>query len=77
MLTEPFEPQRQLSPKFAQQELERLPTAPPVHWVDLVGAIGRECIPDATIDFLDIGAAVDAFRGLSYSTTTGCPAPCE
>jgi hypothetical protein len=53
-----------------------LPTAPPIVQVDLVGASGSECVPDWNIDFLDIGAAVDAFKGTSYWESTPCTAPC-
>ena len=53
-----------------------LPAAPPVPWVDLVGKSGSECTPDGAIDFLDISAAVEAFKGYSYWETTGCPSPC-
>jgi hypothetical protein len=52
-------------------------TAPPVSWVDLVGQSGSPCIPDLAIDFLDISAAVEAFKGYSYWKTTGCTPPCE
>jgi len=54
-----------------------LPTAPPVASADLVGPSGSECHPDLAIDFLDIGAAVDAFRGYSYWDSTSCVAPCD
>ena len=53
------------------------PTAPPVHQADLVGYSGNECVPDLNIDFLEIGADVDASKGLSYYETTSCPAPCD
>jgi len=53
-----------------------LPTAPPVVQADLVGASGSECVPNLNIDFLDIGAAVDAFKGNTYWASTPCTAPC-
>jgi hypothetical protein len=54
-----------------------LPTAPPIHAVDLLGPNGAECSPDMTIDFLDIGAAVDAFVGRSYLESSLCPNVCD
>lgn len=53
------------------------PTAPPVSWADLVGASGSECNPDLAIDFLDIGAVVEAFKGYDFWETTSCPVPCD
>jgi hypothetical protein len=55
---------------------KHLPAAPPAPAADLVGASGSECVPDQSIDFLDIGAAVDAFKGHTYSASTSCPVPC-
>jgi hypothetical protein len=56
---------------------KHLPIAPATTWVDLVGASGSECTPDLNIDFLDIGAAVEAFKGHSYWDSTPCVAPCQ
>ncbi len=39
--------------------------------LDLKSAYG--CIPDCVVDFVDISAAVDAFRGLSNPCTMVCP----
>lgn len=54
-----------------------LPIAPPVSAADLVGPSGSECVPDLAIDFLDISAAVEAFKGDSYWESTSCVAPCN
>jgi len=54
-----------------------LPTAPPVAAADLVGQSSSECVPDLAIDFLDIGAGVDAFKGYTYWDSMPCPVPCE
>jgi hypothetical protein len=43
----------------------------------MVGPSGSECNPDLAIDFLDIGATVEAFKGYDYWETTSCPHPCE
>jgi hypothetical protein len=56
---------------------KHLPIAPPVAAADLVGPSGAECDPDLAIDFLDIGAGVEAFKGYSYWESTSCPAPCD
>lgn len=59
-------------------KFRNLPGTPPAYRAELVGPSGAECYPDATtIDFVDISADVDAFRGLSYWTSTGCPAVCD
>jgi len=53
-----------------------LPTAPPLSWSDLVGALIM-CDPEGVIDFNDIGATVDAFKGNNFSESTGCLPPCD
>lgn len=52
--------------------------APSVPRVDLIGAgqTGPDCGPDGLIDILDILTGLDAFRGLSYTASTGCPTYC-
>jgi hypothetical protein len=54
------------------------PLAPAVYRVDLVGVgqTGIDCRPDGRIDIIDVTVDLDAFRGLSYTKTTGCPTPC-
>ena len=54
------------------------PGAPPVFRSDLVGFSGGiGCTPDQQVSIVfDITVSLDAFRGLSYSTSTGCPGPC-
>ncbi len=57
---------------------QNLPTALPIHRVDLVGLGpgGRQCGADGSIDIIDVTAALDGFAGLGFTETTGCSAPC-
>ncbi len=59
------------------EAFRHLPTSPPLSTVDLVGSSGSACAPDEVVDFLDIAADVEAFKGFSYWETTSCLAPCE
>jgi hypothetical protein len=56
---------------------KNLPTAPAAYRVELVGPSGSECHPNLDIDFLDISAGVEAFKGYDYWETTSCPSPCD
>ena len=54
------------------------PGAPEVFRADMVGFDnGIGCVPDQRIDIVfDVTTTIDAFRGLSYEISTGCPGPC-
>ena len=54
------------------------PFAPATWRVDLVG-IGHSkigCAADQRIDIVDVAAAVEAFKNISFNQLTGCPVPC-
>ena len=51
---------------------EHHPNAPAEERTDL-----WPCTPDDRIDVMDMMMVTDAFQGVGYFESTGCPAPCE
>jgi hypothetical protein len=60
-------------------KFRNVPSAPAVYRVDLVGTndTGVDCRPDGRIDIIDVTVDLDAFRGISYQTSTRCSGPCK